>query len=74
MLLSELKADDKCIIEELACDGVLKQRMMVMGIVPGVEVSIVKYAPLGDPIEVKINSANLSLRKQEANAVIVKKI
>ena len=45
-----------------------------MGILPGVEIEIVKFAPLGDPIEIKMNNANLSLRKQEADQILVSKI
>ena len=44
---------------------------MVLGIVPGVKIALQKFAPLGDPIEIKLGEANLSLRKQEARAVQV---
>lgn len=74
MLLNELKPGDNCVIEKLTGDNILKQRMMTMGIVPGVEISILKYAPLGDPIEIKLKNCNLSLRLQEAATVCVSKI
>lgn len=71
MVLSQLKPGDTCVVERLMGDSVLKQRMMTMGIVPGVKIIIRKFAPLGDPIEIKVKSANLSLRKQEAQTVEV---
>lgn len=71
MLLSELKPGDICLVERLLGDTLLKQRMMTMGIVPGVKIIVKKFAPLGDPIEIKVKSANLSLRKQEARMVEV---
>lgn len=71
MVLSQLKPGDTCVVERLMGDSILKQRMMTMGIVPGVKIIIRKFAPLGDPIEIKVKSANLSLRKQEAQTVEV---
>ena len=43
-----------------------------MGVTPGEEVEIVRYAPMGDPIEIKIRGYSLSLRKQEAEKIKVK--
>lgn len=74
MLLSQLQSGDKCSVTELTADSILKQKMITMGILPGVEIEIVKFAPLGDPIEIKMNNANLSLRKQEADQILVSKI
>lgn len=71
MLLSQLKPGDVCLVDCLLGDSILKQRMMTMGIVPGVKIIVQKFAPLGDPIEIKVRSANLSLRKQEAQTVKV---
>jgi Fe2+ transport system protein FeoA len=44
---------------------------MEMGVVPGVSVKLIKTAPFGDPIEIKIRRYNLALRRNEANAVEV---
>jgi ferrous iron transport protein A len=44
---------------------------MDMGVLPGVEVEVQKVAPLGDPIEVRIRSYSLSLRKSEAEGIAV---
>jgi ferrous iron transport protein A len=51
--------------------GPMKRRLMDMGVVPGEAVRVEKVAPLGDPIEVKIKSYSLSLRKKEAEGVAV---
>lgn len=71
MLLSDLKTGDLCTVRQLIGDKILQQKMMTMGIVPGVKLSIQKYAPLGDPLEIKIKNFNLSLRKREAATIIV---
>lgn len=52
-------------------DNALQQRILEMGILPGVEVSVVRVAPLGDPMEVRVMGYHLSLRKSEAACVVV---
>ncbi len=51
--------------------GPLKRRIMDMGITPGVEVKVVKMAPLGDPVEIRIRGYELSLRREEAARIEV---
>ena len=51
--------------------GPLRQRMMDMGLVPGAEIQVVREAPLGDPIEYQIKGYHLSLRKREAEHILV---
>lgn len=74
MTLAELKPGQKGRIVQIGALGPLKRRLMDMGIVAGEEITIEKIAPLGDPIEVRIKSYNLSLRKQEANGIQVEAI
>lgn len=69
--LDKLKIGQKGTIVSLEGKGPIKQRMMDMGLVPGSEVEIIRVAPLGDPIELKIKGYNLSLRRNEAKAVRV---
>ena len=52
-------------------DGALKRRLVDMGLVTGTLVKVIKYAPLGDPIEIKVKNFNLSLRKKEAATIEV---
>ena len=68
--LSRLKEGDRATIIELK-RGDLGLKLMEMGLLPGEMVIIVKIAPLGDPISVKIGTYLLSLRREEANAVMV---
>lgn len=49
----------------------VSKRLMEMGVVPGISITIVKSAPFGDPIEVRVRGYNLALRKQEASAIEV---
>ena len=46
-----------------------KGRLLEMGLLPGTRVEVVRYAPLGDPVEIKVRGYNLSLRKHEAEQV-----
>jgi len=52
-------------------DGAVKRRIMDMGITKGTTVSIKKIAPLGDPIEVTVRGYDLSLRKEDADKIMV---
>ncbi len=51
--------------------GAVARRLMEMGIVPGVPVRVIKSAPLGDPIEVRVRGYNLALRRAEARFIKV---
>ena len=68
--LSRMKPGDRGVIKELR-KGDLALKLMEMGLLPGELVIIEKIAPLGDPISVKIGTYLLSLRREEANAVMV---
>lgn len=69
MYLSELKSGDKAFIKKVFGHGSIKRKMVDMGLVPGVEVYVEKFAPLGDPMEIKVRNSHLSLRKDEANLI-----
>jgi ferrous iron transport protein A len=58
-------------ITAIGAVGPMKRRLMDMGLLPGEEVRVEKVAPLGDPIEVRIRSYHLSLRKKEAEGIAV---
>lgn len=73
MKLSELKVGEMGKIISIENNGVLKRRMMDMGVLPGELIVIEKIAPLGDPIDVKIKGYQLSFRKNEASLINVKK-
>jgi ferrous iron transport protein A len=69
--LAKLAPGDTARITAIGSIGPLKRRLMDMGLLPGEEVKVEKVAPLGDPIEVRIRSYRLSLRKKEAEGIAV---
>ncbi|OHB35972.1 MAG: iron transporter FeoA [Planctomycetes bacterium GWA2_39_15] len=71
MNLSMLKPGEKGKIRDIVMGGSLKRRLMDMGVLIGEEVKVLKKAPFGDPIEVTIKNYNLSLRKKEAEIILV---
>jgi len=71
MTLADLKPGQSGEIRKINIAGVLKRRLMDMGVVSGTDVRVEKIAPLGDPIEVRIKSYSLSLRRGEAKNIEV---
>ena len=69
--LSDLKVGETAIIDSINVTGILKRRMIDMGITKGVEVYVRKVAPLGDPVEVTVRGYELSLRKADAEMIEV---
>ncbi|ADI74169.1 FeoA family protein [Methanohalobium evestigatum Z-7303] len=61
-------------IKQIQGKGKLRKRFFEMGLVPGSEVEVIKRAPLGDPIELKIKGYNIAFRKNEAQYVLVEPI
>lgn len=74
MNLSMLKPGESAKIVRIGSVGILKRRLMDMGIVIGEIVKIEKVAPLGDPIEITVKNYNLSIRKKEAKEIEVEVI
>ena len=71
MNLAMLKPGEKGRIAKMGAIGPLRRRLMDMGVLIGEEVKVLKKAPFGDPIEVTIKNYNLSLRKKEAEIILV---
>ncbi len=70
--LSELAIGATAIVRELPkSGGAGLLRLREMGVLPGTKITLVRVAPLGDPIEIKVRGYNLSLRKSEAAHVLV---
>ena len=69
--LREAKIGETVKVAKLNGAGAIKRRIMDMGITKGVEIYIRKVAPLGDPIEVTVRGYELSLRKGEAENIVV---
>lgn len=51
--------------------GDVKRRMIDLGITPGADILLKKYAPLGDPMEIRVRGYNVALRKSEAEIIVV---
>lgn len=51
--------------------GAIKRRFMDMGVIKGTEINVEKVAPLGDPIEIKIKGYSLTLRKEDAQNIVI---
>ncbi|MCI6014191.1 MAG: ferrous iron transport protein A [Coprobacillus sp.] len=58
-------------VKKIEAEGKIKRRLFDMGVTPGTEIVLKKLAPLGDPIEVTIRGYELTLRKDEANKVLM---
>jgi Fe2+ transport system protein FeoA len=71
MRLSDLKPGQSGTIVRMVGNGSLTQRLMEMGAVAGTKIRVIRYAPLGDPMEIELHSYRLSIRKSEASAVEV---
>lgn len=70
--MKQMKPGEQGIVVKVNVTGALKRRLFDMGITPGAEIVMRKTAPLGDPIEINIRGYALSVRKSEAEAVIVR--
>lgn len=69
--LDEFKIGETGLIKKVEGEGRLRRRLFDMGVTPGAKVYLRKKAPLGDPLEVTIRNYELTLRKSEANLVIL---
>lgn len=74
MKLDNLAIGKSAVIVSVGGTGALRQHFLDMGLIQGVEVTVVKYAPMGDPIEIKIHDYELTLRKEDAQKIEVKEI
>lgn len=69
--LRQVKIGETVTVKRLTGDGPVKRRIMDMGITKGVEIYVRKVAPLGDPVEVTVRGYELSLRKADAEMILV---
>lgn len=71
MKLSDLKIGQTAKIETVGGEGALRQHFLDMGVIPGAEVTLDKYAPLGDPMQLTVQGYTLTLRKDDAKKIEV---
>jgi len=67
--LSDLLPGEKGVVKKVIGTSMIKRRIVDMGVVAGTVIEVQKFAPLGDPMEIKIKGFNLSLRKNEAEMI-----
>ncbi|AIF50943.1 ferrous iron transport protein A [Pelosinus sp. UFO1] len=68
-VLSDLLPGEKGVVKKVTGNSMIKRRIIDMGVVAGTIIEVQKFAPLGDPMEVKVKGFNLSLRKNEAEMI-----
>ena len=71
MTLRDAQVGSTVVVTKIEGDSAYKRRIMDMGITKGVEVYVRKVAPLGDPIEVTVRGYELSLRKADAEMIVI---
>ncbi|MBQ9902428.1 MAG: ferrous iron transport protein B [Clostridia bacterium] len=71
MTLKELKPGQSGKIEKVGGEGALRQHFLDMGVIPGAEVTVIKFAPMGDPVELRIHGYELTLRLNDADRIDV---
>lgn len=67
--LNDLKPGQRACIRRHRSDGGVRQRLLDLGLMPGVEVTLVRSAPLNDPVELKVEASSISLRRKEAGTI-----
>ena len=74
MTLKDLPIGKTATVQSVGGDGVLRQHFLDMGLIPQADVTMVKYAPMGDPVELRIHSYELTLRLADAQKIIVENV
>ena len=74
MTLKELEVGKSAVLQTVGGEGVLRQHFLDMGVIPGAEVTVVKLAPMGDPMELQIHGYELTLRLAEAEQIEIEPI
>ena len=69
MTLENLKVGQSAVITRVGGEGALRQHFLDMGVIPGAEVTVVKFAPMGDPMELQIHGYELTLRLADAKQI-----
>lgn len=71
MTLDEMKSGQECEVIDITSEGILGQRLLDMGFIPGTRIKVVRNAPLVDPVEFQMKGYHISLRHSEAKSVEV---
>ena len=74
MNLKELEIGKSAVILSVGGEGALRQHFLDMGLIPGAEVTLIKLAPMGDPMELKIHGYELTIRLDDAEKIKIREI
>ena len=74
MTLRDLQTGESAVIQTVGGSGALRQHFLDMGMIPGVRVTLVKYAPMGDPMELRLHGYELTLRLADAEQITIEKM
>ncbi|MCR4850767.1 MAG: ferrous iron transport protein B [Lachnospiraceae bacterium] len=74
MTLRDLKIGKSAIVRNVGGEGSLRQHFLDMGVIPGAEVSVVRFAPMGDPMELRIRGYELTLRLSDAEKITIEPV
>ena len=74
MTLKDLKKGESAVITTVGGQGALRQHFLDMGVIPGAEVTLIKYAPMGDPMELTIHGYELTLRLADAEKIDIEPV
>ena len=72
MTLKELQIGKSAVVDTVGGTGALRQHFLDMGLVPGAQVTLIKLAPMGDPIEIHLRGYALTLRLDDARKITLK--
>lgn len=72
--LGELPVSSRAVVTEVKGGGKQQRRMLDMGLVPGAEVTVIRTAPLGDPVEYRIKGTAIAMRRSDANSILVEEV
>ncbi|HJK89768.1 MAG TPA: FeoA domain-containing protein [Polyangiaceae bacterium LLY-WYZ-15_(1-7)] len=72
--LSELAVGERGVVRAVRCPRPVRRRLLELGLLPGTPVQVLRRAPLGDPIELRLRGYSLSIRSSEASAIEVESL
>lgn len=69
--LAHLEAGSIAEITDITGETAVSRRLLEMGVIPGMQVRVIKSAPFGDPLEIRVRNSHFALRLTEANSILV---
>lgn len=70
--LNDLRIGETAVVESIDITGILKRRIIDMGLTKGSKIKIEKIAPMGDPIDIRVKNSHIAIRKSDASNIRIK--